>query len=169
MDAMEAITGRRSVRRYTDKPIPEDVQEKLLKAAMAAPSAGNEQPWHFIIVQSPEMRAAIARVHPHAQMVRQAPLAVVVCGDLELQKHEGFWVQDCSAAVENLLVAANALGLGGVWCGVHPAGDREAALREVFGIPQEIVPFAVVAVGYAAEQPAPADRYQRERIHQGVW
>ena len=169
MELIEVILGRRSVRRYEEKPVPDDVIDKLLRSAMAAPSAGNERPWHFIVVRSPDKRDAVARVHPYAQMIKQAPLAIIVCGDPRLQKYEGFWVQDCSAAVENLLLAANALGLGAVWCGVHPASEREEALREVFGIPHEIFPFSVVVVGYPAEQPAPADRYKRERVHEEFW
>ncbi len=169
MESLNVITGRRSVRKYSERPVPDELLEDLLKAAMAAPSAGNEQPWHFIVVRSSEQRNALARVHPYAQMVKQAPLAIVVCGDPTLQKYEGFWVQDCAAAVENLLLAAKALGLGAVWCGVHPVNERETALREVLEIPQGIIPFAVVAVGYPAEHPASADRYQRERIHEERW
>ena len=169
MESLDVITGRRSVRKYSERPVSDELLEDLLKAAMAAPSAGNEQPWHFVVVRSSEQRSALARVHPYAQMVKQAPLAIVVCGDPTLQKYEGFWVQDCSAAVENLLLAAKALGLGAVWCGVHPVNERETALREVLGIPPGIIPFAVVAVGYPAEHPASADRYQRERIHEERW
>lgn len=169
METIETILGRRSVRRYEDKPVADDVIDKLLRSAMAAPSAGNEQPWHFIVVRSSEKRNAVAQVHPYAQMVKQASLAIVVCGDPRLQKYEGFWVQDCAAAVENLLLAANALGLGSVWCGVHPASEREAALKDIFGIPLEIIPFAVVAVGYPAEQPASVNRYKQERVHDETW
>ncbi|MBN1857685.1 nitroreductase family protein [Candidatus Bipolaricaulota bacterium] len=166
---MDVIIGRRSIRRYQDRLVPEDVVERLLKAAMAAPSAGDEQPWHFLVIRSSEKRVGVARVHPYAQMVKQAPVAIIVCGDPRLEKYDGFWVQDCSAATENLLLSARALGLGAVWCGVHPVGERETALRSVLGIPQEIVPFAVVAVGYPADEPAPADRYKPERVHRGSW
>src|SRR5512142_911151 len=108
MDALEAILTRRSVRRYTPEPIAEELLHELLDAAMHAPSAGNEQPWHFVVVTDRETLAAIPRFHPYAVMLRQAPAAIVVCGDPTLEKYHGYWVQDCAAATENLLLAAHA-------------------------------------------------------------
>jgi nitroreductase len=125
MDAIEAILGRRSIRSYTDKPVAKETVQQLLEAAMAAPSAGNQQPWHFVVVDDRALLEKITTVHPYAQMAKSAQLGILVCGDLSLEMHQGYWVQDCAAATENLLVAAHALGLGAVWTGVHPRSERE--------------------------------------------
>ena len=169
MDAIDAIMSRRSIRSYTEETVSKGDSETLLEAAMAAPSAGNEQPWHFVVVQDREVLEAIPRYHQYADMLREAPLAVVICGDLDEEKHEGFWVQDCSAAVQNLLVAAHALGLGAVWLGVHPEPRRVEGTRELLGLPQQVVPLAIVSVGHPAEEKPPAERYCSERVHWDRW
>jgi len=169
MDALQAILTRRSIRRYEPTPVTEDQLKDLLEAAMAAPSAGNQQPWHFIVVTERRTLDAIAAVHPHAQMLKEAPAAVVVCGDTTSLRHVDFWVQDCAAAVQNILLAATALGLGSCWVGVHPRAERETALRGVFNFPESIVPVAVVALGHGAEVKGPALRYQEERVHRERW
>jgi nitroreductase len=120
MTVMEAILGRRSIRKYTSKAVPQDVINEMLKAAMYAPSAGNAQPWHFVVLTRRDMLDKAAEVHPHAQMAKQAPLAILVCVHLDLEKYPGNWVADCSAATQNLLLAAHEQGLGSVWCGVYP-------------------------------------------------
>lgn len=163
---MEAIFTRRSVRQYTDRPVADEAVARLLAAAMAAPSAGDERPWEFIVVTGREAREAITRVHPYSHMLRQAPVAIVVCADPARSKYPvEYWVQDCAAATENILIAAAALGLGTCWLGVHPVPERVAGLRRIFAIPEPIVPFAVVAVGHPASPPARADRYDQKRIH----
>lgn len=169
MDAMEAILGRRSIRKYSEKAVPEDLVHELLTAAMAAPSAGNQQPWQFIVIDERRLLNAITEFHPYADALKQAPIAITVCGDMTLQKWEGFWVQDCSAAIENLLVAAHAKGLGTVWLGVHPIGDRASGLRNLLRLPDTIVPLAVIALGYPAEHKEPANRYDSSRIHRNGW
>jgi len=169
MDAMEAILGRRSIRKYSDKAVPENLVHDLLTAAMAAPSAGNQQPWQFILIDERRILDAITEFHPYAGPLKQAPMAIAVCGDMTRQKWEGFWVQDCSAAVENLLVAAHAKGLGTVWLGVHPIGDRSSELRKLLRLPETIVPLAVVALGYPAEFKEPANRYDPSRVHRNGW
>jgi nitroreductase len=169
MDAIDAILTRRSIRRYGDEPLPDLVIFELLRAAMAAPSAGNEQPWHFIIIKDRDALDRITQIHPYAQMLKEAPMAVLVCGDLELERHKGFWVQDCSAATQNILIAARAKDLGAVWLGVYPREDRVNGLRRLLDIPDGIVPFALIALGYPAEEKRREDRYNVDRIHLERW
>ena len=165
----DPILCRRSVREYTDEPVADGDVERLLRAAMAAPSAGNQQPWHFVVVRERATLEAIARVHPYAGMLPKAPLAIVVCGQPGAGRWPDFWDQDCSAAVENVLIEAQSLGLGAVWLGVHPLAERVEGIRELLGAPDGIVPFAVVAVGWPASKKRRADRYDPARIHRERW
>jgi nitroreductase len=165
MEAVEALLTRRSVRRYTDEPVPEELVDKLLHVAMAAPSAGNEQPWLFVVVRDRGQLRAAAEAEQYGGMIASAQVAVVVCADLDLVEHEGFWIQDCAAVTQNLLLGAHALGLGAVWVGTYPREERVEGLRMVFGLPANVVPFSVVAIGYPADQLAPADRFDPSRIH----
>ncbi|MGE5553389.1 MAG: nitroreductase family protein [Betaproteobacteria bacterium] len=166
---MEAILSRRSIRKYTAEPVPDEVIQELLKAAMAAPSAGNEQPWHFIVIRDRRILDEIPRFHPYSQMLREAPVAILVCGGPRLQKYQGYWPLDCAAATENVLIAIQALGLGGVWLGVYPVEDRMNALRHLLGIPSEVVPFSLIPVGYPAETKPPAERFDPRRVHRDRW
>lgn len=169
MDAIEAIPSRRSIRKYTNDPLPDPVVNEILRAAMSAPSAGNEQPWHFVVIRDRETLDRIPEVHPHAQMIKEAQVAVLICGDLGLEKHKGFWVQDCSAATENLLLAANAKGLGAVWLGIYPREDRVDGLRRLLNIPRSVIPFALVPLGHPAEKKPKEDRFNINRIHLERW
>lgn len=169
MDAMEAVLTRRSVRKYTDESISEDLVKLMLEAAMSAPSAGNQQPWQFVVIDDRNILNGITRVHPYSGMLKQAPLAILICGDLSRERYAGFWVQDCSAATQNLLIAARALGLGGVWLGVYPLEDRVSGIRKLLGLPDTIIPFAVVSVGHSDVEQRRADRYEEGRIHRNRW
>lgn len=169
MDVFEAIHGRRSVRRYLDRPLEEGDLEQLLRAAMSAPSAGNQQPWQFIVVDDRQLLQGIPEFHPYSYMLPSAALAVVVCADLTLVTHEGYWVQDCAAATQNILLAAHALGLGAVWLGVYPREDRVEGLRKLLSVPEHVVPFAVVSLGHPDEEKEPADRYRPKRVHHNGW
>ena len=169
MDIMEAIFTRRSVREYTSQSISGELINTLIAAAMQAPSAGNAQPWHFIVVMDREKLTAMAEVHPYGKMLATAPLGIVVCADLDLQKHEGFWVQDCSAAVQNLLLAIHANGLGAVWVGIYPVKERVENLSQIVKLPPRVTPLCVVAVGYPAEKKSPVDRYRQDRVHHEQW
>ena len=169
MDAMEAILTRRSIRAYTDQPVPEELIDELLKAAMAAPSAGNQQPWHFVVIDDRATLDAIPEYHAYSAMLKQAPLAVVVCSDGGREGLDVYWPQDCSAATQNLLLAAHAAGLGAVWLGVYPEADRIARTRELLGVPETITPFCIVGIGYPDEQKGPADRYDASRVHRNRW
>lgn len=166
---MSIIYLRRSVRKYQKKNVGDEIVTELLRAAMHAPSAGNAQPWHFIVIRSEEKKQKIAEVHPYASMVLQAPVAILVCADLNLEIYKGFWVQDCSAATMNILLRAVELGLGAVWCGVYPNEERVEAFRKIFGLPEHVVPFSIVPVGYPAETLKPVDRFKPERIHYEAW
>jgi len=169
MEATEAILTRRSIRKYVDRAVPEETIETLLRAAMAAPSAANQQPWQFVVIQDRAVLDAVPSVHPHAPMAAHAPLAIVVCGDAEFAKHEGFWAQDCAAATENLLVAANAVGLGAVWCGVYPDSGLIGGVRQLLGLPEHVTPLCLIVIGYPDEERPPADRFDPSRIHRDRW
>jgi nitroreductase len=166
---MEAILTRRSIRKYTDQPVSDALITDLLRAAMAAPSAGNQQPWQFVVVRDRAVLEVVAGANPYGGMARDAQVAVIVCGDLERESRPGFWVQDCAAATENLLVAANAAGLGAVWCGTFPREERMKPIAAVLGLPEHVIPFSVVPIGYPAEQPAKLDRYDPGRVHFDRW
>jgi len=165
MDALEAIHTRRSIRRYEDRAVPEELVEEVLHAAMMAPSAVNKQPWHFVVIDDRELLTEIPKINPNAAMAAGAPLAILVCGDLKLEHPSGYWVVDCAAAVENLLLAAHAVGLGAVWTGVYPRQQRIEGLKKLFGLPENVMPHTLVVLGYPAEQPPSQDRYRPERVH----
>ena len=148
MDALEAIHTRRSIRVYQDNPVPEELTQKLLAAAMQAPIARNQQPWHFVVIDDRAILAEIPSFMPNAAMAAEAPLAVLVCAELVLEKSEGYWVVDCAAAVESMLLAAHALGLGAVWCGVYPREPRMQGLRRLVGLPKGVMPHSLVVLGY---------------------
>ncbi|MDD2703429.1 MAG: nitroreductase family protein, partial [Candidatus Omnitrophica bacterium] len=165
----QAILKRRSIRKYTEKPVSREIIGELLKAAMSAPSAGNEQPWQFIVIDDRRVLAEIPKIHPHARMVNDAPAAILVCGDLKKEIHKGFWVQDCSAAAENILIAVSEKGLGAVWVGFYPEEDRVRAARKLLGIPEDVVPLALIPVGYPAQELPPVNRFDADRIHYNGW
>jgi nitroreductase len=168
---LSVLCGRRSIREYQAKPVGDELVTQLLNAAMAAPSACGKDPWHFIVVRQKAMLDAIAEALPNGKMLVSAALGIVVCGDLGAA-HAGelsYLLQDCSAAIENLLVAAHALGLGACWLGVHPRQDRAYALTKLLALPDKILPISCVAVGWPAEQKSPRTRYQPSHVHRETW
>ena len=169
MDVFEALLTRRSIRKFTADPVSDEDLRLVLKAAMCAPSAHNKQPWHFILVRDKALLAAIAERHPYAKMAAEAPLAVVVCANPEETKEPGFWQQDCTAALENMLIAARGLNLGTVWCGMHPIEDRVAPIRELLNVPAQINMLALVVMGHPAQPFAEADRFNESKIHFNRW
>ncbi len=169
MEAMEAILGRRSIRKYSGEPVTDAQMKRLLEAAMAAPSAHNRQPWHFIVVRDRNTLLEVPKFHNYSKMLEQAALAIVVCGDLEIEGGTGFWVQDCSAATENILLAAKAAGLGAVWLGVHPNEALVKGLRGLLGIPERIMPLCIISIGHPLEEKPPGNRYRDDRVHTGKW
>ncbi|MBI5103181.1 MAG: nitroreductase family protein [Nitrospirae bacterium] len=166
---MQAILTRRSIRKYTSQPVPEKIITGVLEAAMSAPSAGNQQPWHFVVITDRETLDSIPVFHPHTLMLKEASTAILVCGDPSLEKHQGYWVQDCAAATQNLLLAAHALGLGAVWTGFYPREDRVIKTRQLLGLPEHVIPLALVPIGYPAEEKPPAKRYDASRVHFNRW
>jgi nitroreductase len=169
MDAMEAILSRRSIRKYTAQPVPDEVVTGLLKAAMSAPSASNQQSWQFVVINDRHTLDEIPNIHSHSKMLKEAAVAILVCGDQRLEKSKGFWVQDCSAATQNLLIAAQAKGLGAVWLGIYPRQKRVAEFQKKFGLPEGVVPLALVSIGYPAEEKPPSNRYDPARVHYNRW
>ncbi len=170
--ALECIMTRTSVREYTADTISDSDLEKMLRAAMAAPSAGNKQPWRFVVIKDRTTLDTIAN-HLHTiHMAAQAPMAIVVCGDMKATfEGEGidYWVQDTSAATENLLLAAHALGLGAVWCGVTPLADRQEFISQLLQLPADIKPLDVIVIGHPAHEQAPKDKWKPENIHYEKW
>jgi nitroreductase len=166
---MKAILSRRSIRRFLSRPVPEELMVELLEAAMCAPSAANEQPWQFVVIDQRRLLDEIPKFHPYAAMVAEAPVAILVCGDMERDLRKGYWVQDCSAAVENILIAVVEKGLGAVWVGIYPRDDRVRAMRALLDIPESIVPFALIPLGFPAEEKPPAQRFDAGRIHYNGW
>lgn len=169
MEAMEVILSRRSIRKYTEQPVPDEAIKELLEAAMSAPSAGNQQPWHFVVIKDRGILDEIPKYHPYSEMLKEASVAILVCGDVRSEKHKGYWVQDCSAATENLLIAVEAKGLGAVWLGVYPREERVAGIRKLLGLPEHVVPLSLVPVGYKGEQKPPANRYDASKVHHNGW
>ncbi|KUJ96204.1 MAG: Nitroreductase [Desulfonauticus sp. 38_4375] len=169
METLEAIFSRRSIRKFKPDPIPREMLETVLRAAMAAPSAGNAQPWHFIVVDSKEILEQIPKLNPYAKMAVEAPLGILVCAELKLEKFPGFWVQDLSAAVENLLLAAHDLGLGAVWTGIYPVEERVKGFQRLFKLPEEVVPLAFIPLGFPNQEYSKVDRFKKERIHYNTW
>lgn len=169
-EALRTIMTRRSIRKYTGQPVEEEKIRLLLRAAMAAPSARNIQPWEFIVLTSRESIDRLATFSPHVGMLKESPLAIVVCGRTDPETGSpDYWVIDCAAAVQNALLAAHALGLGGVWLGVHPRRERQDVLKQLLKLPEDIVPHSVMSIGYPAEQKEPANRYREERVHRETW
>ena len=168
---LDAIFSRRSVRAYTEAAIDEARLRDLLEAAMAAPSACRTDPWEFIVVRNRDTLAAIADALPNGKMLARAPLGIVICGDLNRAHGNelSYMLQDCSAAIENLLLAANMLGLGACWLGVHPRQDRVTRLKKLFALPDNIMPVSVAAIGHPAEAPEPRTRYRDDVVHYEKW
>jgi nitroreductase len=166
-ELIRAIFARRSIRSYTTQAVSVEHVTTMLKAAMAAPSASNLKPWHFVVVAERETLNELAEAHPFGKMLFDAPLCVAVCGDSKVSAR--FWVQDCSAATENLLLAAAALGLGAVWLGAYPKEERVAAIREILGIPESMIPLNLISIGHPAEKKESRTQYDATRVHHERW
>lgn len=170
MDVLTAIRGRRSIRRFTGAPVSEAALDTVLDAGFCAPSASNRRPWHYLVIRRPETLEAIAAAHPYAKMMPAAGCCVVVCGDRSIQPAVGLLVEDCSAVIENILLAAHGIGLGAVWCGIYLGeGQRELQFHNLLGLPAEILPVGMIALGHPAETKVGTDRWNASRVHYEAW
>lgn len=168
---MNNILARKSVRAYQSTPVPDDMVQTLLRAGMAAPSAVNKQPWHFVVVNDTAILRQLALNGRGSAPLSTAPLAIVVCGNLQKQLDNGmeYWPQDCSAAVENILLSATSMGLGTVWMGGYPNKERADVTQKALGLPSYLMPLATIAVGYPAENPDPKDKWNEANISYNVY
>ena len=171
-NTLEVIHQRKSVRNYTDAKVSKEQLEVLAKAGMAAPTAVYKQPWAFITIDDRETLDSLGANLPYAKMLKKANAAIVVCGDLnkalEAWEQE-FWIQDCSAATQNILLAAESMGLGAVWTAAYPAKDRMATVRNILELPEHIIPLNVIPVGYPTGIEKPKDKWKPENLHWNKW
>lgn len=170
-NCLKTIYSRKSVRGFTSQEVSIELLKELARAGMAAPSARNLQPWAFVIVTNRSTLYSLAERLPYAKMLFEAPAAIAVCGDLAKagDSPEGYWVQDCSAATQNILLAAEALGLGAVWTGVYPRTDRVAIVKNVLKLPDNVIPLNVIPIGYPKGEHQPKDKFKAENIHWQQW
>lgn len=172
MDAMECIFSRTSIRSFSDTPVPESELLKLVEAGMAAPSAVNMQPWLFNVVTNRQLLDTLSDKLPYAKMLKSAPAAIVVCGDLRKtldQRERDYWVEDCSAASQNVLLAAHAIGLGAVWTAVYPVTSRIDSVQHTLNIPDYLIPLNVIPVGYPDETREPKQKWDAQKTHWNRW
>lgn len=169
MEAIKAIKTRRSIRKFTEDTVPLQTLQQITECGMYAPSAGNEQPWHFLLITEKKILEKIPQVHEHAKMFHEAAAGILICFDPTLEKHDKMAVQDCAAATQNILLAIHAHGLGGCWCGVYPRKHRMQGLKELLQIPEHIIPFSLIAVGIPNEDKDILKRYKSDRLHIKIW
>jgi len=170
-DKLGFIFGRRSIRLYSPAAVSDAMVQKLLEAAMAAPSAAAKDPWRFVVVRNRQTLTDIAAALPNGQMIAGAALGIAVCGELQAAHDQqlSYLLQDCSAAIENLLLCVHLLGLGACWLGVHPREQRVNSLKQILSLPASVVPVACISIGYPAEAKEPRTRFNREYVHLERW
>lgn len=169
MEAYESLITRRSIRYYKDKNIEPEKVQKLLEAAMHAPSARNYQPWSFIVLDDKKIINETAQLHPYGDILQRAPLGILICGDTNIEPSVEYLVEDCSASSQNLLIAAHSLGLGACWLGVYPRKERVEKIKNYFDLPENIIPISLISIGYPAEEKKRANRFRESRIHYNGW
>jgi nitroreductase len=169
MDILEAIFTRRSIRKFTDEPVSDKDLETVLRAGFQAPSAHNLQPWEFVVIKDRNKFEKIAKVHTYAKMLLRAEVCIIVCGDNGKQTTTGFLVEDCSAAIQNILLAAHGIGLGAVWCGLYPVTNLTNEIVNICMLPEHIIPIGMVVLGHKGEEKEIADRYDVAKLHQEEW
>jgi nitroreductase len=171
LDAITAIMTRRSIRDYSPHPVPEELIRILVEAGMSAPSAFNERTQEFIVINDRKVLDAIFNLNPKALQLKKASVAIMICGNQEKEKFkgEGYWQLDGSVAAENILVAAHAVGLGAVWTAIYPYPDRIAAVKKLLNLPEQVIPLAIIPIGYPAEQKPKENRFDPSRLHTNRW
>lgn len=169
MNILDAINERRSIRKYTNEPLTDKELETVLKAGFQAPSAHNRNPREYIVLRDGEILQAITEFHPYTKMLPSAGCGIVVCGDIEKQEREGFLVSDCSASIQNMLLAAHGIGLGSVWCGLYPVEELMTPLRQLLKLPEHIIPIGIVVVGHTQVEKRIMDKFKPENIHHNGW
>ncbi len=170
--AINNIMTRVSVRNFTGEKISDEQIETLLRAGMAAPSAINKQPWAFVVIKDEAILAKLGEALPYSRCSNKPAIAIIPCGDLSKAipgEMAGFWINDVSAATENILLAAHAMGLGAVWTGLHPDMNRAKMVQEMLGMPEHIIPLCIVPIGIPAENPAVKDKFNTDNIHYNAW
>ena len=169
MELMQGLLTRRSVRVFKNETVSQETVDKLVRAGMFAPSARNQQPWVFVTTNKSETLKRISEAVPTAKMAAGAAFAVAVCVDGTVLTSPDYFIQDCSACVQNILLAAHAEGLGAVWVGMHPKNDREQAVRDIFGIPADVPVAALIVGGVPAENLSVVDRFKADKIRHERW
>lgn len=165
---MKSLLTRKSIRKYTSQQVSDEIIHDLLHAAMSAPSAANQRPWHFVVIKDRAVLHAISQFHPYASMLKETPLAIAVCATNELGGFKHYWVQDCAAASQNILTAVVEKGLGAVWLGVYPKQNVQE-IHSLLDLPENITPFSLISIGYPAEQLEAGNRYDQSRVHFDKW
>ena len=166
MDTMECIYKRRSIRKYCDRPIDDEILLTLIKAATAAPTACNSRPWEYIIITDKEVKSEIKKKMYFAQY--EAPAMIVACGNMKLAMSgpvKNYWIQDCSAAIENILLAATSMGLGSLWVGLYPVESSIRPLYKILDLPEEVIPLGIVYLGYPAEEKEPRTQFDEKHVY----
>ncbi|SCY55731.1 nitroreductase family protein [Alkaliphilus peptidifermentans] len=169
MDVLTAIRTRRSIRRFSKKSIDEKVLNTIMEAGFCAPSAKNKRPWHFILVKNKEILKRLAGNDSNHKPISEADCCIVICGDKNIQGMNDFILEDCSAAVQNILLASHGVGIGAVWCGLHTGTKDSKSLTEIFELPTKIVPIAIVALGYPEEDKGAVERFDFSKVHYEKW
>jgi nitroreductase len=170
VDTIEAILTRRSIRDFSKQPVSGEIIHELLHSAMSAPSSKDSRPWHFIVIEDRRTLNRVPLYYPYAFMIRRAPVAIVVCGDQSLSVFGEYWTFDCAAASQNIILAAHAMGLGACWCGAYKAEvAQKVSFQSWLGLPQNVIPFAIIPVGYPAEYKSRIDRFDPGRVHTNRW
>jgi nitroreductase len=169
MESLDALKTRRSIRKYRNEKIPQEIINEIINCAMYSPSAFDYQPWHFMVIDKKEIFDDILKAATHAEMIKEASHAVILCGDRKLEENIGLLIQDISAATQNLLLAAHTYGLGAVWVGLYPFEEIIKGMKDLFILPDNIVPVSMAVIGYPGETPQQPERFKKERVHINKW
>lgn len=169
MNIIEALLNRRSIRKYKNNKIEKDKIDTILKAAMYAPSAMNLQAWHFIVIDDQSVLVETIKSIPHAELLKQTPAAILVCGNSEIEKNESWMLQNCSASIQNILLAAHGLGIGTCWIAIHGMPEVVSNVVKQFNLPKNVVPIALISLGFPDETVTAEERFKENKIHYNKW